>query len=227
MISAMIYGALTVIIGFVSPPMARRIARMWCLNLLIFTRVRLNVIGAANIDIKRNYVFIANHQGYFDIPVLYVGLGSAISFVAKKELFSIPFFGWGMTFIGCIPMDRKNPRKARESITKAVSMIRKNNMSLALFPEGTRSISGEVGEFKRGSFTLALEAGVPVVPVVIRGTNAIHRKGSLTIQPAAVTISIGEPIATDDIEKMDKEQLSDMTRKIIVEAMGKINSKSK
>jgi 1-acyl-sn-glycerol-3-phosphate acyltransferase len=219
MTSAVAYGFIAMLVGAFSRRLARKVARLWCVHLLFVTRVKLIVQGASNINHAMNYIFIANHQGYFDIPVLYTGLGSMIAFIAKKELFRIPFFGWGMAAIGCISMDRKNPRSARTAISKAVSLLRKNNMSLVLFPEGTRSQSEKVGEFKRGSFTLALEAGLPVVPVAICGTNAIHNKKSNKIRPGAVTIIIGTSIPTDEVQKMNKEELSGIVREIIAKTM--------
>jgi len=183
--------------------------------------VTLTVKGLAGIDRKAGYVFVANHQSHFDIPVLFAGIGMALSFIAKKELLSIPIFGWGVASIGCIGLDRKNPRKARASITCAVNLLKKDTLSLVLFPEGTRSTSGEVGEFKRGSFTLALEAGVPVVPVAIRGTMDIHRKASHEIRPGAVTITIGAPIPAEEIQKLGKEELSATIRRTIIAEVGK------
>ena len=128
--------------------------------------IRVKITGGEKLDRKERYVFVANHQSYFDIPVLYTGLPFALSFIAKKELFFIPFFGWGIAAIGHIWIDRDNARAARNSITRAIAMLKRKNISLVLFPEGTRSITGEVGEFKRGSFALAFEAGVPVVPLL-------------------------------------------------------------
>jgi 1-acyl-sn-glycerol-3-phosphate acyltransferase len=213
--SVVAYSCMTIILGAVSSRLARKVARLWCVHLLFMAGVKLIIRGASNIDRKKSYIFVANHQGYFDIPVLYTGIGSMISFIAKKELFRIPFFGWGMAAIGCISMDRKNPRNARAAISKAVSSLRRNNLSLVLFPEGTRSQSDRVGEFKRASFTLALEAGAPVVPVAICGTGAIHNKKSRRIRPGTVTIVIGPSLPTDEIRKMNKDELSFAVREII------------
>jgi 1-acyl-sn-glycerol-3-phosphate acyltransferase len=221
-ISGLVYGLGTIILNVASGPLARKLARLWSVHLLSIARVKLVVEGASNIAPHSNYVFVSNHQGYFDIPVLFCSLGSALSFIAKKELFAIPFFGWGMTAIGCISMDRKNPRNARASISRAVSILRTKKLSLVLFPEGTRSPSGRVGEFKRGSFTLALEAGVPVVPVTICGTGAIHGKSSHRIHPGSVTVSIGKPLATGDMMKMTKDELSGTVREIIARTMEKM-----
>jgi 1-acyl-sn-glycerol-3-phosphate acyltransferase len=219
--TAILTGGLTTLTGVVSRKFARSLARLWCRQVLFFTGVKLIVKNASNIDKNKNYVFVANHQGYFDIPVIYTGLGSSLSFIAKKELFRIPFFGWGIAAIGCVSMDRKNPRKARAAISRAAAMLRKDNLSLVLFPEGTRSPSGIVSEFKRGSFTLALEAGVPVVPITICGTAEIHSKASFKIHPGSVTLTIGAPITMEEIGKLNKEELSTMTRDVIITTMEK------
>lgn len=216
--SSVLYGSAAVFVGIVSRPWARGIARLWCLNLLFVTGVKVRVKGIEYIDKNKHYVFVANHQSYFDIPVLYAALGSQLGFIAKKELFKIPFFGWGMRAIGCINLDRENPRRARTSITKAVLILKKNNVSLALFPEGTRSASGKVAPFKRASFTLALEAGVPIVPVAICGTRSIQKKESLRIVSAEIILVVCPPLSSE----VDKEQISGMSREMILKAMEEI-----
>ena len=218
-LSVILYGLTVLSLSVFSRRAARFIARQWCLHLIFIAGVKLRVEGIGNIDKSKNYVFMANHQGYFDIPMLFAVLGSTLSFIAKKELFRIPFFGWGMWAIGCITMDRQNPRKARESITRAVSALKKNNISLVIFPEGTRSASGKVGEFKRASFTLALEAGVPVVPVAICGTRNIQNKESFLIFPATVRLAICAPLALTGTPNIDKGQLAGKVRETIIKAM--------
>jgi 1-acyl-sn-glycerol-3-phosphate acyltransferase len=220
-VSAVSYGFMTMLASALSRSLGRKVARLWCVHLLFLTRVKVVLRGASNIEPGKTYVFVANHQGYFDIPVLYSSLGSGLSFVAKKELFALPFFGWGMAAIGCISMDRKNPRNARSSISRAIAVLRKNHQSLVLFPEGTRSQTGRVGEFKRASFTLALEAGVPLVPVAICGTGAVHNRTSHRIRPGTVTVVVGTPILTEKMQKMTKEELSGTVREIIAKAMEK------
>ena len=218
--------ASTLVLGFcslVTSPfsigLARGIARFWSLQLLYMCGVKIQVTGLENVHKNERYVFIANHQSYFDIPVLYAGLFPNLSFIAKKELFMLPFFGWGMAAVGHIWIDRKNARKARKSITRAVTMLKRNHVSLVLFPEGTRSVTGNVGEFKRGSFTLALEAGVPVVPVTICGSRNVQPKFSLKIIPGTVKLIIGEPLRIAPDADLDKSQLSGMVREIIVKQL--------
>lgn len=214
--STVVYGTAVLCISPFNNRLARYIAHLWCIHLLFMCGIRVTTTGGEKLDAKTLYVFIANHQSYFDIPVLYAGLPFALSFIAKKELFFIPFFGWGIAAIGHIWIDRENARAARKSITRAIEKLKCQGISLVLFPEGTRSITGEVGEFKRGSFTLALEAGVPVVPVSILGTRDVLPKRSRRFVPGTATLVIGDPIMPPELSKLDKTKLSELVRERIV-----------
>jgi 1-acyl-sn-glycerol-3-phosphate acyltransferase len=214
--STVVYGTVTLCLSPFNNRLARYIAHLWCIHLLFMCGIRVNTTGGEKLDRKERYVFIANHQSFFDIPVLYAGLPFSLSFIAKKELFFIPFFGWGIAAIGHIWIDRENARAARSSITRAIAMLKRKNISLVLFPEGTRSITGQVGEFKRGSFTLALEAGVPVVPVSVCGTREVLPKKSMRFWPGTATIVIGDPVLPAALSTLDKTKLSEMMRERIV-----------
>lgn len=219
--STFVFGLGSIVMCPFSISAARGCARLWSLQLLFMCSVKVTVEGREKLKKDQRYVFVANHQSYFDIPVMYAGLFAGLSFIAKKELFLIPFFGWGMAAVGHIWIDRKNARRARKSITRAVSMLKRNKISLVLFPEGTRSVSGKVGEFKRASFVLALEAGVPVVPVAICGTRDVQPKASLKIVPGVVKLIIGDPVPIIPGNGLDKGNLSGMVRELIVKAVEK------
>lgn len=215
-ISTVFYGTATILVSIFNTRLARYIAHLWCIHLLFLCGVRVRTVGAEKLSRKERYVFIANHQSFFDIPALYAGLPFSLSFIAKKELFFIPFFGWGIAAIGHIWIDRENARMARKSITRAIGKLKRRRISLVLFPEGTRSITGEVGEFRRGSFTLAIEAGVGVVPVSIVGTRDILPKKSLFFKTGTVILVIGDPLFPGDLAGLDKSKLSDIIRERIV-----------
>lgn len=217
--STVLYGTVTLVFSIFNTRLARYIAHLWCIHLLVFCGVRVRTIGAEKLSRKERYVFIANHQSYFDIPTIYAGLPFSLSFIAKKELFFIPFFGWGIAAIGHIWIDRENPRKALKSITRAIEKLKRNRICLVLFPEGTRSITGEVGVFKRGSFTLAIEAGVPVVPVSLVGMRNILPKKTFLFNPGTALVAVGDPISPEECSKLDKEELSRMVRERIVKGI--------
>jgi 1-acyl-sn-glycerol-3-phosphate acyltransferase len=215
-LATMLYGTTVLCIAPFSNRLARRIAHLWCMHLLFLSGVRVSTEGEEKLRGIDRCVFIANHQSYFDIPVLYAGLPFSLSFIAKKELFFIPFFGWGIAAIGHIWIDRDNARAARKSITRAIDKLKRQDISLVLFPEGTRSITGEVGEFRRGSFTLAFEAGVPVVPVSIRGTREILPKHQGMFMPGPATVVIGDPVWPQELSGLDKTRLSEIMKDRIV-----------
>jgi 1-acyl-sn-glycerol-3-phosphate acyltransferase len=217
--STVTYGTAAIACSIFNNRLARHITHLWCLHLLFVCGVRVRTIGTEKLSKEDRYVFIANHQSFFDIPTLYAGLPFPLSFIAKKELFFIPFFGWGIAAIGHIWIDRKKARKARKSITRAIEKLKRHRICLVLFPEGTRSITGEVGEFRRGSFTLAIEAGVPVVPVSIVGTRNILPKKSLLFRAAAAIVVVGDPIPSAECANLDKSELSETMRKRIVKGI--------
>src|SRR5512133_411027 len=209
LISTICFGVVCLLTGIFSLKAARYVALTWNFNLLWIAGIKLKVSGLEKLQKNKRYVFIANHQSGLDIPVLYAGLNRLISFIAKKELFYIPIFGWGMVVVGHIWIDRSNARKARDSIMRAVKHLQKAQVSLILFPEGTRSADGSIGEFKKGSFSLALQAGVEVVPVAIHDTMKSLPKNSLLITPGTIHVDVCDPI---DVSA--DETKSDMSVKI-------------
>ncbi len=224
LLATILYSCAALLTAPFSNRIARLVAHLWCSHLVGLCGVRVTVVGGEKLRGMDRCVFIANHQSYFDIPVLYAGLPFALSFIAKKELFSIPFFGWGMAAIGHIWIDRNNARAARKSITRATDKLKRKGISLVLFPEGTRSVTGEVGEFKRGSFTLAFEAGVPVVPVTILGTRDILPKHRGMFLPGDATLVIGDPVSFADLAGLDKTKLSELVRERIMKGAGPGNA---
>jgi len=218
-LSTMAYGTIAILVSMFHTRLARYIAHLWCIHLLLLCGIRIKTIGIEKLSRRERYVFIANHQSFFDIPTLYAGLPSSLSFIAKKELFFIPFFGWGIAAIGHIWIDREHARRARKSITRAIDKLKRQQISLVLFPEGTRSITGAVAKFRRGSFTLALEAGVPVVPVSIVGTRNILPKKSLMFTPGTAVVIIGDPISAAECAVLNKGELSGLVRSRIVKGI--------
>jgi 1-acyl-sn-glycerol-3-phosphate acyltransferase len=203
LVSVVAYSSACIVSGIFSRRFAQNIARAWCSHLLYLLGIRVKVSGDEKLLRGKCYVFFANHQSALDIPVLYSGLSYPVCFIAKKELFQIPFFGWGMAAVGHVSIDRSSPRKALESLARGVERLKKSHSSLILFPEGTRSVDGTLGEFKQGSFSLALDAGVTVVPVALRKTNELLPKKSLLIRPGEVYLDICDPIVPVGMEKSD------------------------
>ena len=149
---------------------------------------------------------MSNHQGGYDIFALHGHLPFDFKWLAKKELFSIPFFGWTLTAAGYISIDRKGSRDTVRAMNEAAQRIR-DGMSVVIFPEGSRSPDGSIQPFKKGGFTLAIKSKVPIVPVAVVGSREIMPKGRITVNPGKITIRIGPTIETKELSLQDWKSL--------------------
>ena len=197
----------------------RFIARVWAQQILFFGGIKMVVSGLERLDPKGQYIFFSNHQSALDIPALLAAIPFDLIFIGKKELFRIPFFGWSIKRLGHIWIDRENARNARQSITKAVEHLQKTHYSLILYPEGTRSVTGEVGTFKQGSFALPIESGISVVPVAIKDARIVLPKRSLLLRRGKIHVEIGVPIETVGLTIKDKAVLSRSVQEAVVAMM--------
>ena len=160
-------------------------------------------------------IFASNHQSICDILVLAGYLPVQFRWIAKKELFRIPFMGWHMSRGGYISIDRSSLTQSARSVRAAAAQI-KGGKSVVIFPEGTRSADGRLQPFKRGAFSLAIQAGVPVIPITIKGSHQVVRKGSLRIRPGRIRVVIDKPIPTKDYTIRDKALLAEKVRSVIL-----------
>ena len=183
-----------------------RIARRWGKVALLATGVKVKVEGLEQIQGKGPYIFMSNHQGGYDIFALQGHLPFDFKWLAKKELFSIPFFGWTITAAGYISIDRKGTRDTVRAMNEAAQKIR-DGMSVVIFPEGSRSPDGSIQPLKKGGFTLAIKSKVPIVPVAVVGSREIMPKGRITVNPGKITIRIGPTIETKELGLQDWKSL--------------------
>ena len=188
-------------------------ARAWARLILLTTRVRVEVTGLDRLDPDRTYVFVANHQSIYDIPILFWSLPHQLRIIAKESLGRFPFLGWHLRRTGHMLVDRKRPDRAR--IFGWASKLTANGLSLIVFPEGTRSRDGRVGRFKGGSFYLALEAGLPVVPLSVVGSRHVMLKGRLATYPGDVRLIVHEPIDTRGLDGSDAREFAERVRRVI------------
>lgn len=188
------------------------IERQWGRLLLFVGGVKLEIQGIEKIDPSRSYIIMANHQSYFDIFILLFS-PVLIHWMAKKELFSLPIFGMILKWIGAIEVDRENKSKAYLSIKQAVEKIRKGSTVL-IFPEGTRSSSGELLPFNKGGFSLAILSGAPILPITIQGSRKIMPKGSFRVFPGLAKVSIHTPVETENLSLKDREGLQEKIKEI-------------
>ena len=168
-------------------------ARTWSRLILLTTGVTVDVTGLGQLDPRGTYVFVANHQSIYDIPVLFWSLDFELRILAKASLGSFPFLGWHLARTGHVLVDRKNPGA---DLFRQVRGLMQAGYSLFVFPEGTRSVDGSLARFRAGTFMMAIEAGLPVVPVAVDGSRFVMPKGQLTTSPGHVRVRVLDPIAT-------------------------------
>jgi len=183
---------------------------------LFIAGVRLKVEGREKIDKSGKYIFISNHLSNFDIPVLISAIPNNLRFIYKKSIAYVPFFGWAVYLGGYVPVDRSNARSGFEAIRKAAELIKEKGLSFIVFPEGTRSKDGNLGEFKRGGFLLANAAKEKIVPVTIIGSDKILPKNGIKIKSGIVRVILGEPVEFRE-DKTFMNDIREIIRKTLEE----------
>lgn len=187
---------------------------LWARVNSFFTPMTVAVKGAENIAPGVSYVVTANHQSLYDIYVLYGWLGVDFKWVMKKELEKVPVLGFACKVLGHIFVDRSDTKKAVETINAAKTKI-VNGTSVLFFPEGSRSSDGVMKPFKKGAFKMALDLGLPILPVTINGTRSILPKGSIDLRPGHATMIIHPPIAVEGYHEENMAELMDKTKRIM------------
>ena len=195
------------------------LARIWGKMLLAVSFIRVRADGLENIDPSANYVFVANHASFMDIPALLSTLPHQFRFFAKKSLYRIPFLGWHLRWAGHLPVDRSNVRASLKSMSEGARIISGRHISVLLFPEGGRSPHGLRG-FKEGAAYIAIKAGVPLVPVAIVGMRELLPMGSIHIRAGRVAVKVGDPIPTAGLKLDARGALTERLRDEIAGMLG-------
>ena len=213
-IYTIVLGTLSILSTFVDRKghAAHWCARAWAWLILATTGVDVTVRGLERIKQGETYVFISNHQSIYDIPVIFASLPFQLRIIAKESLGRFPFLGWHLIRAGHLLVDRRNPD--RTGILKRWRRLVADRLSLIIFPEGTRSADGRVGRFKGGSFLLALEAGLTVVPLSVSGTMHVMKKGRLMTRPGHVTLEVHDPVVTRRLESPTADDARDLAGRI-------------
>jgi 1-acyl-sn-glycerol-3-phosphate acyltransferase len=174
----------------------------------------VRVTGRDRIVPNGSYVFASNHLSFSDTPVMLANIPCQFRFLAKAGLFNVPFIGFHLRRGGHIPVPREDTRAAVKAIQEAGRIVRERGVSLLLFPEGGRT-DGELRPFKEGAALLAIFAGVPIVPVAIRGTREVMPMGHWRMVPGKVEVHIGEPILTAGLSGKDRARLTEQVRSVV------------
>ncbi len=213
----------TLVLGFVSitsslvdrtGKVAHACARAWSRLILVTTGVRVQVSGLERVPIDGAYVFVSNHQSIYDIPILFSALPFQLRIIAKVSLGLFPVLGWHLRYTGHLLVDRA--RIGAVTMLQVAGLMKRGH-SLIVFPEGTRSRDGRVGPFKGGLFLMAVEAGLPIVPVAIRGSRHVMLKGRLMTCPGDVSVSVHDPIPTCGMGRDDVRALAVRAREVVTQ----------
>jgi 1-acyl-sn-glycerol-3-phosphate acyltransferase len=191
-------------------------ARVWSWLILKTTGVRVTVEGLDRIKPGTTYVFVSNHQSIYDTPVVFASLPYQLRIIAKESLARFPVLGWHLRRGGHLFVDRKHPDRA--GILNRWRALVSEGLSLIIFAEGTRSPDGHTARFKAGSFLLAIQAGLPIVPLAVIGTRSVMPKGRLRTEPADVQLIVHDPIqppALDPPTAHDAKALADRVHAIV------------
>ena len=187
-------------------------ARTWSWLILATTGVRVRANGRDLIPRDGACVFVSNHQSIYDIPILFATLPCQLRIIAKASLGRFPVLGWHLRYTGHLLLDRAKLGTA--TLNRLTELMRRGH-SLLVFPEGTRSADGRVGNFKRGIFLIAVQAGLPIVPVAVIGSRHVMRKGCLTTCPGEVEVVVHEPLRTEGLGREDVRVVADRAHEII------------
>ncbi|MEY3398752.1 MAG: 1-acyl-sn-glycerol-3-phosphate acyltransferase [Bacteroidota bacterium] len=193
---------------------------VWTPMVLLISGVRVRPHNLRSLNKKRPAIYVANHSSLFDIIAIARVLPVGPFFIAKKELKKVPFMGWYMTMIGMIFVDRGNSDAAMKSMKKAAVEIQRGK-NIVSFPEGTRSKTGKIGIFRRGTFIIAREGNIDIVPIGLSGADHVLPNGSFILRSGTIDVRFGDAIQMKDHQDKSIEELASYTRNKVVELASK------
>ena len=190
------------------------IGKFWSLLNIYISGTRLKVVGKEKIDKKRSYIVMTNHQSLFDVWALIGKIPLQIRWIVKKELRKLPIFGYALERMGHIYIDRQDRENAYMGLNAAARKI-KEGTSVIIFPEGTRSPNGKLLKFRLGGASLALRAGVQILPITVNGGRFVLPKNTLALMPGKMEIIVGDPIDPGDFNEDNKTELMSTVKSVI------------
>lgn len=214
---------LFLVTGILAPPLivvafftkggpAYSIMRVWGWWVSAFMGLTFSLRGEENIVPETSYIITPNHQSNADILALITVLPIRFRWVIKKELVKIPLFGWALRATGAISLDRSNREESVKSLQEGTSRLT-GGWSVLIYPEGTRTSDGLIQDFKKGPFMMAVQSGIPILPVTCNGAFKILPKKTLALRPGHISVTIGHPIPTAGLTEDDVPQLMENTRR--------------
>lgn len=190
-------------------------AHSWAKWMIRASGSRITVEGMEYVRQDRAQIIASNHQSWFDVFALAAIIPKRYRFIAKEELRRIPLFGLAWESAGHISIDRKDRSKAIRALDTAAALMRVDHSAVVIFPEGTRSPTGELLPFKKGAFMMALRTGIEIVPAACLGTRAIQKKGDWRVRPGKIIVRFGPPIDSSQFDEAHREELMLVVRERI------------
>jgi 1-acyl-sn-glycerol-3-phosphate acyltransferase len=211
------WGVVTYIASFfdANGSLAHKCITQWARTSLALTGLRVHIEGQEHLNPKSTYIFMPNHASFLDTLLAFAYIPCDFRDIMKEEVFSIPLLGVVLRRSGQIPLDRKNPWKALRSLRQAADLL-KEGISILVFPEGTRTPSGEIQEFKTAVFILPIRSRIPVVPVLIEGTFHALKRGSILLNPGPLRLTFYDPIPADSFEVRDRGVYAEKVRQVLL-----------
>lgn len=204
--------------------MSERIIRIFARSFLLMAPASLTVDDRSGLpDADGQFVFVSNHLSNFDIPVVFLSTGHKIRFLAKKEVYKIPVFAQALNALGMIKIDRQSGASIREAINAGVEKARSRGLSLIVFPEGTRSVNGDLQVFKSGAFRIGIDTGMPIVPISIHGTWDIWPPGERVFRPGRIQVIVHPPIETAGLAGKDVNRVRRQAHAIIAAGLEELD----
>ena len=187
---------------------------IWSRLFCIFTLCPVKVTGREKLNKRQSYIFVSNHQGIYDVFLIYGYIGQPIKWVMKQSLRKIPFVGLACEAAGFIFVDSSSPQAAARTIRQAEEKL-KNGASIAIFPEGSRTRTGKMGVFKKGAYQMALDLKLPIVPITINGSYDVMPINSYRIHPHRMEMIIHDPVSVDEIQAENLREVAVKIRELI------------
>ncbi len=184
---------------------------------MLICLARTRVYGAEKVPRDRNLIFASNHESWLDIPVLFKVSPTFLYFIAKKELKKVPFIGWAIWASGMVFIDRSDRKKAMQSMREAGEKAKSQKKNIVAFPEGSRTRTGKINQFKRGTFIIAKQTNIEILPCAIKGAREVWPSERVLIRPGTIHVVFGEPISPMDHTDKSPEQFADFVQQKVIE----------
>jgi 1-acyl-sn-glycerol-3-phosphate acyltransferase len=217
--SMVVLGTTAVLVSLPSPNAGWWVGVLWCRLALLANFTRVELRGLEHVQPGQGYVYLLNHQSHFDVAAFYGHWRRPFRWVLKEELRKVPGLGWYCQVGGHVFVDRKDHARAMQSMERARQRLEREQMSIAFFPEGTRSVDGRLQPFKKGGFVMARQLGLPILPVSVSGGHTVLPGKRMRLLPGRIVVTVHPPIPTQGLTEADQPALMERVREAIASGL--------